>query len=80
MLLVVVTCFIQTENNIFFPRKRKKGYAVSTAMQRRLSRFLEKKYYPNEVQAWRFFFQNPQGLTFTDGKRNGYLCNSFFSE
>jgi len=28
---------------------------------------------------WRFFFQNPQGLTFTADKRNGYLCIYFFS-
>ena len=30
----------------------------------------EKKYYPKRSGGVEIFFQKPQGLTFTDGKRN----------
>jgi hypothetical protein len=32
--------------------------------------FLEKNTTRSVAQVWRFFFKNPQGLTFTAGKRN----------
>lgn len=45
-------------------------------MTRRLSRFFG-KILPPKVGG--DFFKNPEGLTLTDGKRNGYLCILFFS-
>jgi hypothetical protein len=67
MLLVALTCFIREKNNNYFSQKkkkkgkkrRKKGYASPKAMERRLSRFLRKKYYLQSVE---IFFSKPAGL------------------
>jgi hypothetical protein len=78
LLLLAADCFTGIKNNnIFSPKKkkkekrrRKKGYANPTAMQRRLSRFLRKKYYPKRSAGVEIFFSKPAGATFTAGKRN----------
>jgi hypothetical protein len=65
------------KHNIFSPKekkkkeqKKKKKICKLKAMERRLSRFFEKKYYPKRSAGVEIFFKNPQGLTFTAGKRN----------
>ena len=77
MLRAAETCFITNKKQqLLFPRKgrkkkeEKKGYASPKAMKRQLSRFLRKKYDPQRSGGVEIFFQNPQGLTFTAGKRN----------
>jgi hypothetical protein len=78
---LAVTCFItKKKQQIFFPpkrRKRKMRRKKDMQVQKQCSGgcqgFLEKYYLQGGD-----FFKNPQGLTFTAGKRNCYLCISFF--
>ena len=95
LLLALSCCFkaqnlrnATTKNNIFFPpkrekrktgKRRKKDMQVKQQCSGGCQGFLEKNTTRSAAQVWRFFFKNPQGLTFTAGKPNCYLCIFFFS-
>ena len=71
--------------NNFYPQKRerkkkkkkKKNIAIFIGGRIGLSRFLG-KILPEACESVEIFSQNPEGLTFTAGKRNGYLCIFIF--
>jgi len=67
----------QTKTIIFFPpkkkkkeKKEKKDMQIQQQCSGGCQGFWKKNTTRSVAQVWRFFFQNPQGLTFTDGKRN----------
>jgi hypothetical protein len=74
---------LRNKNIIIFPRKgrkerSKKDMPIQQPCSGGCQGFLEKNTARSVAQVWRFFFKNPQGLTFTAGKRNGYLCILLF--
>ena len=60
---------------IFSTKRREKRYALPSANDASAVKVFLEKYYLKGGD----FFKNPEGLTLTDGKRNGYLCILFFS-
>jgi hypothetical protein len=84
MLLFASSCRLcaqnplTTQTQLFSPQKEKRKRAKEEKKDMQVKKqcsggcqgFLKKNTTRRVAQVWRFFFKNPQGLTFTAGKWN----------